>query len=212
MNRKMNVSNRDHWENVYKTKAEDEMSWYQPVPKTSFYFLDNFQIPLTANIIDVGGGDSRFVDALIEKGYTNISVLDISANAIEKAKKRLGNAAKNVNWIISDIRNFQPKTKFDFWHDRATFHFLTEEKNVNNYVSLAANAIKDSGFLVLGTFSETGPTMCSGLNIKQYSETSMTAGFEKDFNKIKCKEEVHKTPSNKEQNFIFCSFQKRMAA
>ena len=197
---------KDHWENVFATKAENEVSWFQTYPKTSVEFLELFKLPLDANIIDVGGGDSHFVDALLDKGYKNIYVLDISANAIEKAKKRLGDKASKVNWIVSDITDFEPKVKFDFWHDRAAFHFLTTEEKIYKYVSIAENAINPNGYLVLGTFSEQGPTKCSGLEIKQYNEVSMSARFEVVFKRIKCITENHTTPFNTVQNFLFCSF------
>ena len=198
-----------HWETVFATKAETEVSWFQAYPKTSIEFLELFDLPLDANIIDIGGGDSYFVDALLEKGYTNISVLDISANAIERAKARLGDNAKKINWIVSDVTDFEPTVTFDFWHDRAAFHFLTDDEKIYKYVSIAENAINKSGYLILGTFSENGPTKCSGLEIKQYNETSMSARFELGFNRIKCITEDHTTPFNTIQNFVFCSFQKK---
>jgi len=206
----MNSQNKkQHWENVFATKAETEVSWFQTYPKTSVEFLELFNLPLDANIIDVGGGDSHFVDALLEKGFQNIYILDISANAIERAKKRLGDKASKVNWIISDITDFEPKVNFDFWHDRAAFHFLTDEERIYKYVSIAERAINKNGYLILGTFSENGPTKCSGLEIKQYNETSMSARFEIAFDRIKCITEDHLTPFNTIQNFLFCSFKKR---
>lgn len=198
-----------HWENVFATKAETEVSWFQAYPKTSVEFLNLFNLPLDANIIDVGGGDSHFVDALLEKGYTNVYVLDISANAIERAKTRLGDKAHKINWIVSDIIEFKPTVKFDFWHDRAAFHFLTDDEKINIYVEITKNAINKDGYLVLGTFSDNGPTKCSGLEIKQYNEASMSHRFETNFNRIKCITEDHLTPFNTIQNFVFCSFQKK---
>lgn len=203
------IDRKEHWENVFATKAETEVSWFQIYPKTSVEFLELFNLPLDANVIDVGGGDSHFVDALLDKGYKNIYVLDISANAIERAKTRLGSKAVNVNWIVSDITEFEPTVKFDFWHDRAAFHFLTDEDKVYKYVSIAENAINPNGYLILGTFSENGPKKCSGLEIKQYNETSMSARFEVAFSRIKCITEDHVTPFNTIQNFLFCSFQKK---
>lgn len=201
--------NKNHWENIYSTKRETEVSWFQPYPKTSMEFLELFNLPLTANIIDIGGGDSHFVDALLEKGYKNIWVLDISSTAIEKTKQRLGDKAKLVNWIVSDVTDFAPPVQFDFWHDRAAFHFLTHEVAINNYVAIAESGIRDKGYLVLGTFSENGPEKCSGLQIQQYNEASMSARFEIAFNRIKCMTEDHITPFNIVQNFLFCSFQKK---
>ena len=200
--------NKQHWENVFATKDETEVSWFQLYPKTSMEFLELFQLPVTANIIDIGGGDSHLVDALLDKGYQNIWVLDISANALEKAMQRLGEKAKQVHWIVSDVTEFIPPVQFDFWHDRAAFHFLTTEEAVNQYVSIAERGIKENGYLVLGTFSENGPTKCSGLEIQQYNETSMSKRFEVAFKRIKCITENHTTPFNTIQNFLFCSFKK----
>lgn len=205
----MSLNGKQHWDKVYNTKAETEVSWFQTYPKTSMEFVELFNLPLHANIIDIGGGDSHFVDALLDKGYTNIWVLDISAKAIEKAKHRLGEKANSVHWIVSDITDFQPSIQFDFWHDRAAFHFLTSEEKIYKYVSIAEEAIKKDGYLILGTFSEKGPKKCSGLEIKQYSEASMSARFEVRFERIRCTTEDHKTPFNTVQNFLFCSFKKK---
>lgn len=203
------MNTKMHWEKIYRTKAEDQVSWFQPYPKKSMEFVELFNLPLTANIIDIGGGDSHFVDALLAKGYQNIWVLDISANALERAKNRLGEKASIVHWIVSDVAEFIPPVHFDFWHDRAAFHFLTTEDKIYKYVSIAENAIKQNGYLILGTFSENGPKKCSGLEVKQYSEVSMSARFEIAFDRIKCIQEDHKTPFNTIQNFLFCSFQKK---
>lgn len=200
---------KTHWEKVFATKAEHEVSWFQPYPKTSVEFLEMFNIPKDANIIDIGAGDSHFVDVLLDKGYTNIYILDISENALERAKQRLGERAKQVHWIVSDIVDFVPPVEFDFWHDRAAFHFLTSEDKVNKYVSLAEGAIKQNGMLILGTFSESGPEKCSGLQIQQYTETSMSSRFEYKFDRMKCIQEEHETPFNTKQSFLFCSFKKK---
>ena len=202
------MKNKNHWEKVFATKAENEVSWFQPYPKTSISFVEMFDLPLDANIIDIGGGDSNFVDTLVVKGFKNIFVLDISENAINRVKKRLGEKAQYVNWIVSDITEFAPNVQFDFWHDRAAFHFLTSENKINNYVSIAEKAIRPNGYLILGTFSETGPEKCSGLEIKQYSELSMSSRFEPKFERIKCITENHKTPFNTIQSFLFCSFRR----
>jgi SAM-dependent methyltransferase len=200
---------KQHWEEVFSTKAEHEVSWYQPYPKTSIEFVELLDLPLNATIIDIGGGDSYFVDALLDKGYYNIYVLDISANAIARAKKRLGERASMVTWIVSDVTEWKPPIQFDLWHDRAAFHFLQSEEKINAYVAIAENAIKEKGYLVLGTFSEEGPNKCSGLEIRQYSENSMSSKFEKAFNRIRCNKQDHTTPFQTIQNFLFCSFQKK---
>ena len=202
------LNNRDHWENVFATKGEQEVSWFQPYPESSIEFIELFRMPTDANIIDVGGGDSRFVDALIDKGYKNIWLLDISANAIERAKKRLAGKDAGVNYIVCDVIDFKPEVEFDFWHDRAAFHFLTSENAIDRYVSIAEKSIRKDGYLILGTFSEKGPTKCSGLDIKQYNEAGMSSRFEAFFDRIKCIEVEHHTPFNTIQNFLFCSFKK----
>ncbi len=202
------LQKKEHWENIYGTKQANEVSWFQQYPKTSMEFIELFSLHKDSKIIDIGGGDSHFVDALLEKGFENITVLDISATAIEKAKARLGQRAENVWWIVADITEFEPEEKYDFWHDRAAFHFLTTEEQADKYVEIANKGIAIGGHLVLGTFSENGPKKCSGLDIKQYSEVSMSAKFEKYFKRIKCITEDHQTPFNTIQNFMFCSFQK----
>ena len=202
----MTNNNKTHWETVYATKQPNEVSWTQDVPKTSLDFIHSFNMPKTAKIIDIGGGDSHLVDFLLKEGYENITVLDISENALERAKKRLGDKAHKVHWIVSDITTFKPKTKYDVWHDRATFHFLTDDNQIKYYKTLTAKAVK--GYLTIGTFSTNGPEKCSGLIIKQYDENALTKELSTDFDKIKCINENHTTPFGTQQNFTFCSFKK----
>ena len=147
------------------------------------------------------------VDFLLEEGYENISVLDISANALERAKKRLGNNAEKVTWIVADITEFEPTEQYDIWHDRAVFHFLIEENDIKKYQDLVAKAVKRN--MVIGTFSKNGPLKCSGLEIKQNDKTSLTSTFENNFEKIDCFTIDHKTPFDTIQNFIFCSFNRK---
>ena len=201
-------SKKEYWDKIYNTKQANEVSWFQVYPKTSMEFISLFDLPKNAAIIDIGGGDSNFVDTLLENGFSDITILDISASAIERAKKRLGGKAKHINWIVSDITEFNPQRQYDFWHDRAAFHFLTSEELVDRYVEIAGKGIANNGYLILGTFSEKGPKKCSGLEIKQYSEKSMSGKFENAFKRIKCVEENHQTPFDTMQNFLFCSFQK----
>lgn len=197
---------KSHWENIYATKLPSEVSWTQEKPTSSIEFFKSFNLPLDASIIDTGGGESRFVDYLIEKGYTNVSVLDISKNAIERAKKRLGKKAQLVTWIVADINDFQPNTVYEFWHDRAAFHFLTDKEGIEQYAETVA---KFANNVVIGTFSVDGPTKCSGLDITQYDEKSMRSLFEqKGFSTIECKRVDHQTPFDTIQNFVFCSFSK----
>lgn len=203
-----NFDRKKHWENIYQTKEVKDVSWFQPTPETSLDFFKQFNVPTTAKVIDIGGGDSFLVDHLLDLGYQDISVLDISAAAIDRAKQRLGDKAKNVKWIVADAATFKPTEKYDFWHDRAAFHFLTDEQEIANYLQIAQESINPTGILVIGTFSEQGPKKCSGIEIKQYSETTMTDQLKKYFEKIKCITVDHLTPFDTIQNFVFCSFRK----
>jgi len=199
---------KKHWEYIYQTKQLNEVSWYEPTPETSLDFFKQFNVPLNAKIIDIGGGDSLLVDHLLDKGYTDVTILDISEAAINRAKQRLGDKAEKVKWIVADAAKFQPTEKYDFWHDRAAFHFLTDEQEISNYLETAQNNLRPAGALVIGTFSEQGPKKCSGIEIKQYSETTMTDRLKKFFEKIKCITIDHTTPFGTVQNFVFCSFKK----
>lgn len=204
----MSSTKKKHWENVFLTKNETEASWYQPKPETSINFFIKNKIPKDARIIDVGGGDSHLIDHLLSMGYTNLYLLDISENAIQKIKKRLGTDASKVRFIVSDILDFQPDTTFDVWHDRASFHFLTTDDEIKKYTRLVTNTIRTNGFLFIGTFSESGPLKCSGLAITQYSESKLNTVFGIEFKKQECFSEDHKTPFDTIQNFIFCTFKK----
>lgn len=197
---------KQHWEKVYETKNPDQVSWTQDVPQTSLNFIHSFALGKQAKIIDIGGGDSKLVDFLIDEGFENVTVLDISAKALEKAQQRLGEKAKKVKWIVSDITEFKPDTTFDVWHDRATFHFLTTTEQISKYLTTARKAV--TSYLTIGTFSTNGPEKCSGLQIKQYDEATLTNELEKGFSKIRCITEDHKTPFDTSQNFLFCSFKR----
>jgi uncharacterized UPF0146 family protein len=201
-------SQKEHWENVYHCKQPNEVSWTQEVPKTSLEFIHSFNLPNTAKIIDVGGGDSKLVDHLLEEGFTDITVVDISANAIERVKKRLGKKAEEVTWVVSDITEFKPHINFDLWHDRATFHFLTNREQVAKYAGIVKSCVAD--YLIISTFSENGPKKCSGLDIRQYSEEGLCSEFKNEFEKIRCITEDHVTPFSTIQNFLFCSFKRRI--
>jgi SAM-dependent methyltransferase len=183
------------------------VSWTQAIPQTSLDFIHGFNVAKTANIIDIGGGDSKLVDFLLDEGYENITVLDISDAALQRAKARLGDKSNKVTWIVSDITEFAPAHKYDVWHDRATFHFLTTSDQVSQYVSTASEYV--NGYMAIGIFSDSGPKKCSGLDIQQYTEQRLQDELSKGFDKIKCITEDHTTPFNTSQNFLFCSFKKR---
>ena len=201
---------KSHWEGIYSSKNESAYSWFQAYPRTSMALIAYFNLPKDARIIDIGGGDSHLADALLERGYEDITVLDISAKAIEKAQTRLGGQATRIKWIVSDVLAFEPETgAYDLWHDRAAFHFQTDAAQVQRYVDTLQRAVCPGGSLVLGTFSTKGPQKCSGLDIRQYSRTAMDAVFSPWFRRVKCLEEAHETPFQTTQHFLFCGFRRK---
>ena len=204
-----NFDKKQHWENIYSTKELNEVSWYQPVPETSLNFIKELNIPSDAKIIDMGGGDSFLVDHLLDLGYSNITILDISEAALNRAKKRLGDKSSLVKWIISDASKFSPTEKYDVWHDRAAFHFLTSEEDLQNYIASLDKGLNEKGKVIIGTFSLEGPTKCSGIEIKQYSEESLIHRFSTLLTKIDSKIVNHPTPFDTVQNFVFCTFHKK---
>lgn len=203
-----NSERKQYWENVYATKSPNEVSWTQETPQTSLNLIHSFGLDKNAEIIDIGGGDSKLVDHLLEQGFENLTVLDISAHAIERAKERLGNKADKVNWIVSDVLDFVPQKKYDIWHDRAAFHFLAEEKQVEQYKELISQAAPPC--LAIGTFSENGPLKCSGLAIKQYSADALAQVFGGEYELKESFTEDHTTPFNTTQNFQFVSLKKKI--
>lgn len=202
----MKIDNKLHWESVYENKNADQVSWTQNKPTTSLDLIKSCDLGKDSSIIDIGGGDSRLVDYLLEEGYQNLTVLDISEKALHKAKLRLGDSAKKVNWIVSDINTFKPETTYDIWHDRAVFHFLTSDDQIKKYTETAMKSVNKN--LIIGTFSETGPDSCSGLAIKKYDEARLTTTFIDGFKKLNCLTEDHFTPFDTIQNFQFCIFQR----
>lgn len=202
---------RQHWDTIYTTRQPHEVSWTQATPTTSLAFVHGFNLPRRAPIIDIGGGDSHLVDYLLAEGYDNLTVLDISGAALARARQRLGPLARRVQWLEADIRNFEPPQAYALWHDRAAFHFLTTAPEVAQYLHRARAAVVAGGFLTMGTFSPTGPTQCSGLPIRQYSEDSLSAQLQEGFTKLRCLTEDHETPFHTTQNFLFCSFQRQSA-
>ena len=204
----MDKTIQKHWDTIYETKNPDQVSWTQEVPKASLAFIHSFHLTKTTKIIDIGGGNSKLADYLLGEGFENITVLDISAKALEKAKKRLGNKAQKIHWVVTDITEFKPDTTFDVWYDRATFHFLTTSDQVAKYIDIARKWV--TGFLIIGTFSNNGPEKCSGLKVKQYSEETLTMELKNGFDKLRCITEDHTTPFETTQNFLFCSFKRHL--
>ena len=199
---------KEHWENIYANKKMNEVSWFQQEPTISLALIQKNTQSKDDAIIDIGGGDGFLVDNLLELGYTNITVLDISANAINKAKERLGINADKVKWIISDITKFIPTEKYEVWHDRAVFHFLTQEKDIESYKILVDENISDNGHFILATFADDGPDKCSGLEVCKYSEKDMENSFSAAFKVIESFKYKHLTPFGTIQNFTFSVFRK----
>lgn len=196
---------KDHWEKIFQTKRPEDVSWTQESPTVSLEYIHKYQVPKDARIIDVGGGDSKLVDVLWREGFKNLTVLDISAAALERAKQRLGKDAENIHWIVCDVLDFRPSEKYDVWHDRAAFHFQTDPDKIERYLEIVTHVVE--GMVIVGTFSTDGPKKCSGLEVKQYDENGMKAAFEShNFKNIECQREDHITPAGVVQNFLFCSF------
>ncbi len=196
-----------HWEKVYETKSDYEVSWYQEVPTESLELVASLNLDLASKIIDIGGGNSNFTAELLKQGFTDLSILDISEKALSRTKDKIGD--ENVQYIASDVLEFQPENQFTLWHDRAAFHFLTDKNEIQQYLELVNKAIEQGGYLILATFSTTGPLKCSGLEITQYSKDELTKLFDNDFELIQSFETVHQTPFDTEQNFIYTVFRKR---
>lgn len=200
---------KSHWEKIYKTKDLTEVSWYESKPKTSLEYIAALNLKKNAKIIDVGGGDSFLADHLLAEGYVNITVLDISEEALKKAKSRLGKKAEKIKWIVADVAEFTSSKKYDLWHDRAALHFLTGEDQIKRYLENLNSSLKKGGYAIIATFSEKGPTKCSGIEIKQYSLHELSELLSEDFEPLNCENIDHITPSEAVQNFTFCSFRKK---
>ncbi len=199
------MSKREHWEGIYQRKGSDEVSWYRPHLDCSLRFIDDAQLPLTASILDVGGGTSTLVDDLLDRGYRSVTVLDLSASAIDVAKQRLGERAATVTWLVGDVTEIAlPEQQFDFWHDRAVFHFLTDEAARGRYVAAVRRALKPNGHIVVATFGTSGPDRCSGLPVVRYSAEGIHEQFGTAFRKVGGDTEIHHTPWGNEQEFVYC--------
>ena len=200
-------ASKQHWEQVFTSKSPQEVSWTQEYPSTSMELIESFKLPKSSALIDIGGGDSKLVDALLAKGYSDITVLDISKKALDRAQKRLGDQVQKVKWIVSDINDFKPQRDYAIWHDRAAFHFLTQKEDIHHYTQNVSSHV--SSALIVGTFSLAGPKKCSRLPITQYSCEAMIENFAKHFQPLECRQENHTTPFNTVQNFTFSRFLKK---
>lgn len=196
---------KEHWEQVCTAKPTDQVSWYQEHAEQSVRLIEATAVQLDASIIDVGGGASALVDDLLDRGYSKISVLDLCASALLAARQRLGVDSARVQWIEANITNVQlPLHYFDVWHDRAVFHFLTTEQDRRAYVAAVLRTVKPGGHVIVATFSEDGPTQCSGLPVMRYSAGGLHAEFGASFTLVKHEREEHHTPGGAVQKFIYC--------
>ena len=200
------MDNKKHWENIYQKKEINGVSWYQKIPSESLKLIEKYSSDNTDKIIDIGCGKSFLADNLLELNYTNISLVDISSNALKEVKDRLQN--KSLNFIETDILNFNSNDKYDIWHDRAVFHFITNPEGIEKYISLCNKYINNHGILIIGAFAEDGPLKCSGLEIKRYSVDQISDLFEESFELVESFKMLHRTPFDTEQSFSFCVLRK----
>ena len=200
------MEDKKHWENIYLTKKIDGVSWYEKSPNQSLKLIKKYSIGNSDKVIDVGCGKSFLADNLLKMGYKNISLLDISSNALNEVDKRL--KSNDLNFIETNILDFTSDDNFDIWHDRAVFHFITKEKKIKKYVTQCNKHLNKGGFLIIGTFAEDGPLKCSGLKIKRYSINDLVNLFKENFRLIEGFNNSHQTPFNTKQKFSICIFQK----
>lgn len=194
-----------HWEKVYQTKRPDEVSWYRPHLDVSLQLIEEAAPQRSAQIIDVGGGESTLIDDLLVRGYRHLSVLDVSLTALEVAKARLGGRAGKVNWLHGDVTTFAfARHRYDLWHDRAVFHFLTDPEQRAAYVRQVARAVKSGGHVIVATFGPEGPVTCSGLDVVRYAPEALHDEFGSSFRLLKHLTELHRTPAGVVQQFTYC--------
>lgn len=199
------MQSKEHWENVYTTKAADEVSWFQEHAALSLKLIREAGVPLTASIINVGGGPSTLVDDLLANGYDNVTVLDPSGTALATAKARLGTLASKVQWLEANIIETKlDSNAYDVWHDRAVFHFLTTAEERHAYVQAVLRAVKPGGLVIVATFAEDGPSKCSGLSVMRYDANELHAEFGEPFVMLGHEKESHHTPGGDEQKFVYC--------
>jgi SAM-dependent methyltransferase len=199
---------RAHWDNVYRTKREDEVSWFQVSPSLSLELIHAAGVQHNASIIDVGGGASRLVDALLDEGFTGLSVLDLSEQSLAKTKARLGARATRVTWIIADVTTWEPAYTYDLWHDRAAFHFLTAPEDRAAYAQRVLQAVRPGGHVIIGTFALDGPERCSGLPVVRHDADSIGTVLGPSFALIETRRDDHQTPMGGNQRFQFSRFQR----
>jgi SAM-dependent methyltransferase len=196
-----------HWENVYATKDAAQVSWFEETPALSLELI-SAAYPGHGGVIDIGGGASRLAGALVEAGYAPVAVLDLSASALAVAKARLGAASKSVEWIVADVTQWRSTTRYDVWHDRAAFHFLTDPLQQEAYVAAMRSALASHGIAIIGTFAPDGPVRCSGLPVVRHDAASIAAIIGQEFELVNELRHEHLTPGGSVQQFQFSTFRR----
>jgi trans-aconitate methyltransferase len=204
----IDVSREDHWEKVYTTKSESQVSWFQETPAPSLELIALAGAVRSSAIIDIGGGASRLVDSLVSQGYEDVTVLDLSVAALASARSRIGDKANQVTWIAADVTTWEPSRPYDVWHDRAAFHFLTDQKDQTAYIDRLRRALRVGGHAVIGTFAPDGPERCSGLMVSRYDANSLAATLGYGFELIDTRRHEHTTPWGAMQKFQFSTFRR----
>ena len=201
-------STPQHWDEVYGAKAEDAVSWFQQEARTSLQLLDELAAPGSASVVDVGGGASRLVDALLARGHDDVTVLDISQQGLTTARQRLGVDASRVSWVVADVTRWRPSRTFDVWHDRAVLHFLTAADDVARYREVVDEAVSADGLLVIATFAPDGPRTCSGLPVQRYDARALAEVFAPRWTLARQLRQVHSTPWGAEQPFTWVALRR----
>ena len=195
----------EHWNRIYTEKSSTDVSWFAQHLEPSLRLIDEACLPADAGIVDVGGGASTLARDLLDRGFTNVSVLDLAAQALEVAKAQLGPRGSRVKWLVGDVTSVElPEAAFDLWHDRAVFHFLTDPADRAAYVRQATRALKPGGRIIVATVGTNGPERCSGLPVRRYDERELPAQFGQAFERVHCIEDVHLTPWGSQQEFVYC--------
>lgn len=203
------MQSKAHWEQIYTTKPADGVSWFQQHAAQSLRLLRNTGVPLSAAIIDVGGGAATLVDDLVDSGYSNLTVLDVAGTALAKARARLGEKADRICWLEGDVTRIELRSEaYDVWHDRAVFHFLNRPADREAYVAQILHAVKPGGHVIIATFAEDGPQKCSGLPVVRYSPEQLGAELGARFDPVEQQRETHQTPFATSQKFIYCRYRK----
>ncbi len=204
------MNRQQHWDAAYRSKSETEVSWYQPHLERSLRLIQDCGVGAGGRLIDAGGGASTLVDDLLEAGFLQVTVLDVSESAIEGVSSRLGSRASSVNWIIGDVLTVDlPTAHYDLWHDRAVFHFLTSKDERATYVQRLRDSLQARGQLVIATFGPDGPRQCSGLDVVRYSVESLQSELGSGLQLVATEAELHRTPSGAKQSFVYCRFRRR---